>query len=308
MKSFFFFKGAAGFSERKEVGAIQLPLPAYLLTLVYFFLAILSIFMLLGLRTKKTRLVLAWIVFFLLAVFPEGGMVVFMAVYYWRFQNTSRSLSAASGFVSASRLSLNEIGLVPQQFAHMPLSDQLSTAHRQLSRVSLNITQSGYSKTEFDTSKFSSKLVSNRSMSQWDLPSFGLDPDAPVFLPPGSYGRGGRPLKGQEQKTSGKAQDRKLQWYRPRSLGNLVDEDDSIWIGMQPPIGGYNSQKLSSQYKAHSLGRLNFGDTSEEAILYGGIGPYYHFRQEMSSADFPQGSRISLGQYSDNGSQASNDC
>lgn len=62
---------------------VQLPIPAYLLTLIYFFLTILAISMLVGLRTKKTRLVLAWIIFFLLSVVPEGGMVLFMSVYSW---------------------------------------------------------------------------------------------------------------------------------------------------------------------------------------------------------------------------------
>ena len=60
-----------------------MPIPAYLLALVYFFLAVLSVVMLIGLRGKKTRMLLAWMLFFLLGVFPEAGMVLFMAVYYW---------------------------------------------------------------------------------------------------------------------------------------------------------------------------------------------------------------------------------
>ena len=28
-------------------------------------------------------MLLAWMIFFLLAVFPEAGMVLFMGVYYW---------------------------------------------------------------------------------------------------------------------------------------------------------------------------------------------------------------------------------
>ena len=62
---------------------MNLPIPAYLLALVYFFLSLLSVVMLIGLRGKKTRMLLAWMLFFLLGVFPEAGMVLFMAVYYW---------------------------------------------------------------------------------------------------------------------------------------------------------------------------------------------------------------------------------
>ena len=39
--------------------------------------------MLVGLRTKRTRLLLAWILINLLVICPEAGMVLFMAVYYW---------------------------------------------------------------------------------------------------------------------------------------------------------------------------------------------------------------------------------
>ena len=52
----------------------------------------------------------------------------------------------------------------------------------------------GYQKNEFDTSKFTSGLV-YRNHSQYDLPSFGLDPDEPIFVT-GHYGRGG--LQNQE--------------------------------------------------------------------------------------------------------------
>ena len=63
--------------------AVQLPVPAYLLALVYFFLSVMSVFVLVGLRARKTRLILAWILLILLSFFPEAGMVLYMAVYYW---------------------------------------------------------------------------------------------------------------------------------------------------------------------------------------------------------------------------------
>ena len=47
----------------------------------------------------------------------------------------------------------------------------------------------GYQRNEFDTSKFTSGLA-YRAASQYDLPSFGLDPDEPIFVT-GPYGPGG---------------------------------------------------------------------------------------------------------------------
>ena len=56
--------------------------------------------------------------------------------------------------------------------------------------VQLNAHQlTGYQKNEFDTSKFTSGLV-YRNHSNYDLPSFGLDPDEPIFVT-GPYGPGG---------------------------------------------------------------------------------------------------------------------
>lgn len=79
-----------------------------------------------------------------------------------------RSASSVSQFVSASRLSgLNDL------------------QHLNASQLT------GYAKNEFDTSKFTTGLVF-RTQSQYDLPSFGLDPDEPVFVT-GPYGRGGLP-------------------------------------------------------------------------------------------------------------------
>lgn len=79
-----------------------------------------------------------------------------------------RSASTVSQFVSASRLSgLNDLQ-----------AQQLNASHL-----------TGYAKNEFDTSKFTTGLVF-RTQSQYDLPSFGLDPDEPIFVT-GPYGRGG---------------------------------------------------------------------------------------------------------------------
>lgn len=70
-------------SLKCSVFAVRLPIPAYLLALSYFALSLLSLSMLLGLRTKRTRLLLAWILLNLLLMCPEAGMVLFMAIYYW---------------------------------------------------------------------------------------------------------------------------------------------------------------------------------------------------------------------------------
>jgi hypothetical protein len=63
--------------------SVRLPIPAYLLALIYFYMSLLSLVLLAGLRTQRTRLLLAWMLLTLLTQFPEGGMVLFMAIYYW---------------------------------------------------------------------------------------------------------------------------------------------------------------------------------------------------------------------------------
>jgi len=377
---------------------VRLPIPAYLLALSFFFLSLLSFSMVVGLRTKRTRLLLAWILLNLLLMCPEAGMVLFMAIYYWEgntygvievglwilrifisvfgmiatqslysrwrdqksvlkslnslnvtngtflpngiggeyqakqieaglgYQNTAyaysqphlstlavtkyatnssiqpkylkRSASSASQFVSASRLSgLNEIPPVQVNARHV----------------------TGYQKNEFDTSKFTSGLV-YRNHSQYDLPSFGLDPDEPIFVT-GHYGRGGlqnqeyyqRPFsalsgtKGTAAPSWGRQErpDSSLQWYRPRSLVNLEDDTSSIWSGIEKS-GNYpsnNTQSLDRRKyaagafdRAQSLGALNFGYISDDGILRGSVAPFMHF---ASTATPASESKQSLGQFSD---------
>jgi len=373
---------------------VRLPIPAYLLALSFFFLSLLSFSMVVGLRTKRTRLLLAWILLNLLLMCPEAGMVLFMAIYYWEgktyaiievglwilrifisvfglistqslysrwrdqksvlkslsglnvtndtflpngiggeyqakqieagfgYQNTAyaysqphlstlavtkyapsstvqpkylkRSASSASQFVSASRLSgLNEIP--PMQ---------------------LNASQlTGYQKNEFDTSKFATGLV-YRNHSQYDLPSFGLDPDEPIFVN-GQYGRGGlqhqdyyqRPFSAMSGSKGGpnwrpERPDSSLQWYKPRSLVNLEDDTSSIWsgIGKSGNYPSHNTQSLDRRKyaagafdRAHSVGALNFGYNTDDGILRGSVAPFMHFAGNAPASE----SKQSLGQFSD---------
>ena len=65
-----------------------------------------------------------------------------------------------------------------QQFSHMPLGDQMLLQERRRRRLS---SRSVSALNEFDSSKYLS--YHQPSVPMWDprLPSFGLDPDAPVF-------------------------------------------------------------------------------------------------------------------------------
>ncbi len=118
--------------------------------------------------------------------------------------------AAASHYVAASRLSLNEAGLYHQQQLLQQQQQrhrQLGAAQRHLSRLSLvgnNNSSSNkagnFSENEFEASKFGDRILLHQqqqqqqpyrtSWSHWDLPSFGLDPDAPVFVT-GGGGPGG---------------------------------------------------------------------------------------------------------------------
>lgn len=367
---------------------VRLPIPAYLLALSYFFLSLLSLSMLVGLRTKRTRLLLAWILINLLVICPEAGMVLFMAVYYWEsntygvmevglwilrliiglggmistqslysrwrdqktvlkslqglnvgetggyfadnltatgnkhfeanfgYQNSAyaysqphlstlsvtkyvspeekylkRSASSASQFVSASRMSgLNEVSTGPP--VH-PV--QLSAAQL-----------TGYQRNEFDTSKFTTGLAF-RTQSQYDLPSFGLDPDEPIFVT-GPYGKGGlqpdyRPfsaLSGTRgappswrPRSANERPDSSLQWYRPRSLANLDDDTSSIWSGIGTSRPQEFTQSLDRRKMAQSTGALHhFGYHSEDGILRGSVAPFMHFSTTSDS-------KQSIGQFSD---------
>ena len=82
----------------------------------------------------------------------------------------------------------------------------------------------GYQKNEFDTSKFTSGLML-RTHSQYDLPSFGLDPDAPVFVN-GPYGRGGLQSDLYQRPFSAMSGIKAPPSWRPRQAAN----DNSIQV------------------------------------------------------------------------------
>ena len=84
----------------------------------------------------------------------------------------SRSASTASHFVTASRMS-------------MPDLSSLNTINNNM--IYPHHLKQGLSKNEFNPGGV------HKTLSQYDLPSFGLDPDAPIFIQHG-YGPGGLPL------------------------------------------------------------------------------------------------------------------
>ena len=91
--------------------------------------------------------------------------------------------------------------------------------------VQLNASElTGYQKNEFDTSKFTSGLML-RTHSQYDLPSFGLDPDAPVFVN-GPYGRGGLQSDLYQRPFSALSGIKAPPSWRPRQAAN----DNSIQV------------------------------------------------------------------------------
>ena len=48
-----------------------------------FSMFLLSAGMLVGLRTRSTKLLLSWVLLSILLICPEAGMVLFMAIFHW---------------------------------------------------------------------------------------------------------------------------------------------------------------------------------------------------------------------------------
>ena len=60
-----------------------LPFPAYVLALAYGSMGVTSVVMLVGLRLRKTKLLLSWLLLNVVTFCPEAGMVLFMTIYHW---------------------------------------------------------------------------------------------------------------------------------------------------------------------------------------------------------------------------------
>ena len=97
---------------------------------------------------------------------------------------------------------------------------------------------------EFDTSKFV-----NHFCPQPEIGSFGLDLDAPIFVTE-PYGRGGLypdasgPMRRRYSRSN---KESNIQWYKPRSLTNLDDDNSSLWSGQDDHRIAYKRRTQVSQ-------------------------------------------------------------
>jgi len=194
---------------------------------------------------------------------------------------------------SSSGLHLNTapsgagFNLTSSKYGGKPLNRSTSSVSRigslpSLSMLGHTYLQQGFSKNEFNPSGLRPGGIptKNISHSQFDLPSFGLDPDAPVFIQRG-HGPGGLPLnvyRGNSRRD--KLLGETLEWYRPRSLGSLAFSESESgnktllserWTTSRR--GEYATQSLDRRMVRGGSGHLGGGGAHQGgAHLEGGSG------------------------------------
>ena len=120
----------------------------------------------------------------------------------------------------------------------------------------------GLSKNEFNPGGF------HKTVSQYDLPSFGLDPDAPVFIQQG-YGPGGLPLniyRGNSRRDH--LMSETVDTYRHRSDNMLRGDSVSMLSERYTTSTDYDTLSLDRRkqghgYRAQSMVAINMGYASE---------------------------------------------
>lgn len=176
------------------------------------------------------------------------------------------------------------------KYSHTHLNRTASSVSRLGSLPSLVMPKSSYLNQGFSTTEFSPhSFLAPRllSHSQLDLPSFGLEPDDPVFIQRG-HGTGGLPLtiyRGDSRRD--KLLGETMEWYRPRSLAGLNTTDmDSVSMLSER----FQSRGRRPEYHTQSLDR-------RLARGHKLINPGYH-SATTHGGQTRQGSRQSLGQIS----------
>jgi len=204
-------------------------------------------------------------------IIGDGGLSV-TKYHNKSSQFVKRSSSSASQFVAASRLSLPNLALNNNNL--------IFPAHSYL--------RQGLSRNEFNPGGF------QKTVSQYDLPSFGLDPDAPVFIQQG-YGPGGLPLniyRGNSRRDHLISET--VERYRPRSLGSLHrGESVSMLSERYTTSGEYDTLSLDRKmhgYRTRSMGAINMGYASDgDFISLGGrIGSKQSLGQISGVSDCPE--------------------
>ena len=146
----------------------------------------------------------------------------------------------------------------------------------------------GLSKNEFNPGVF------HKTVSQYDLPSFGLDPDAPVFIQQG-YGPGGLPLnvyRGNSRRDHLISET--VERYRPQSLGSLNRGNSvSMLSERYTTSSDYDTLSLDRRihgYRAQSMGAINmgYGSDGEGRSMGGRVGSKQSLGQISAVSEGPE--------------------
>ena len=146
----------------------------------------------------------------------------------------------------------------------------------------------GLSKNEFNPGVF------HKTVSQYDLPSFGLDPDAPVFIQQG-YGPGGLPInvyRGNSRRDHLISET--VERYRPRSLDTMLFGNSvSMLSERYTTSSDYDTLSLDRRihgYRAQSMGAINmgYGSDGEGRSMGGRVGSKQSLGQISAVSEGPE--------------------
>lgn len=350
---------------------VSLSVPAYILTIGYLLMSVLSLALVVSLRTKWSKVLLAWLLMMVIYIFPEAGLVLFMSIYHWggetygiieislwlirivfnlcgllcvqslwrlwreekeifrslqelgsadlapglqdnklraslRYNNFglgyhNPAFHTSINHLSGTALSFNKYNNKINIKRSASAASQLAAASRQsmpdLTSLSTSLYFPHHLKQGLSRNEFNPGGV-QKTLSQYDLPSFGLDPDAPIFIQQG-YGPGGLPgvslYRGNSRRDHLISET--MESYRPRSLSNLHRED-SLSVSMlserfnTTSRTDYDTQSLDRRRFGYKTSGLNFGYIPDTSLGYVSDNGAVH------SYGGSLGSKQSLGQIS----------
>ncbi|XP_068232330.1 uncharacterized protein [Palaemon carinicauda] len=269
------------YDEEHHTSSVPIPVPAYLLSLGYLIVIVMSVWMLQGLYRKNEKALLVWVFVMTLFCFPEMGMVIFMSLVHWKI-TSSYGLADLIFYLIRATFNLLAVVCVHSQYSTWKEDIANSETLKRLEHLHMN------------------SLTKNRGKVTTD--STTLAYHNPAFVSAGEPM--GMPLSTSPtllQRSYSRASQIAGYPDTPQVMGTLAPMKMGVpgWDPYLSAARESNSEFNAAVFTPSSVGFMPLVAASRsEAALYptGGYSIYHHNPQTMFPMDYPYVSSMSPSQ------------
>ncbi|XP_064105731.1 uncharacterized protein LOC135215185 isoform X2 [Macrobrachium nipponense] len=261
-------------ADEEHTGTVPIPIPAYLLSLGYFIVIVMSVWMLQGLYRKNEKALLVWVFVMTLFCFPEMGMVIFMSLVHWKI-TSSYGLADLIFYLIRATFNLMAVVCVHSQYSTWKEDIANSETLKRLEHLHMNTLTKNRGKATTDSTTLA---YHNPAFVSSAEPTMSIPLSASPTLLQRSYSRASQ-ISGYQDPP-------------PQVLGALAPMKMGV-PGWDPYISVTRESQSEFNAAVFSPSSVGFmpliAASRSEAALYptAGYNIYHHNPQAMYPMDYP---------------------